>query len=299
MGHDHRHDKSESWDIGFAFALNLVFALLELVGGFLTNSLAIMADAVHDLGDSAALGSAWLLERLSVRKGNATFSYGYRRFSLLGALISASFIMTGSAFIIFHAVPRLFRPEHVHAPGMLAFAAVGIVVNGVAALRLKGAQGMNAKMAAWHLLEDVLGWCAVLVAGMMLLFWDIPVLDPALSIVIALYVLFNVAGNVMKTFGIFMQAVPADADIAGIEQSLRRSSHVMDIHHTHVWSLDGAHHVLTTHVVVDNTATREEIMDLKEHIRTVMHEHGMSHTTVEIEYADEECRIRGHTCNMN
>jgi cobalt-zinc-cadmium efflux system protein len=299
MGHDHRHDRSESRDIGFAFLLNLVFAVIELFGGFLTNSLAIMADAVHDLGDSAALGSAWLLERLSVRKGDASFSYGYRRFSLLGALISASVIMTGSAFILFHAVPRLMRPEHVHAPGMLAFAAMGIAVNGMAMLRLKGAQGMNAKMVAWHLLEDVLGWCAVLVAGIVLLFWDIPVLDPALSIVIALYVLFNVARNLLKTFGIFMQAVPEDADITRIEQSLRRNSHVLDIHHTHIWSLDGTHHVLTTHVVVDNAATREEIMDLKEHIRAVMHEHGMSHTTVEIEYADEECRIRGHTCNMN
>ncbi len=115
MGHDHRHDRSESRDIGFAFVLNLVIALLETLGGFLTNSLAIMADAVHDLGDNAAPGSAWLLERLSVWKGDATFSYGYRRFSPPGALISASVIMTGSAFILLHTVPRLVRPEHIRS----------------------------------------------------------------------------------------------------------------------------------------------------------------------------------------
>lgn len=297
MGHDHHH--SESRDIGIAFTLNLVFAVVEFAGGIITNSLAIMADAIHDFGDSVALGSAWILERLSIRKGDSFFSYGYRRFSLLGALISALVIMAGSAFILIKAVPRLIRPEHAYAPGMLAFAVAGIVINGAAVLRLKGTQGMNAQLVAWHLLEDVLGWAAVLVVSVVLLVKDIPALDPALSIIITLYVLYNVVRNLVKTFGIFMQAVPEDADIARVEQSLRQSEHVVDIHHTHIWSLDGTHHVLTTHVVVDDAATREEIMELKEHIREVMHEHGMSHTTVEIEYAEEECRIRGHTCNMS
>ena len=297
MGHDHHHHQNDSRNIGFAFILNLVFAVIEFIGGIYTNSLAIMADAIHDFGDSVALGSAWLLEQLSLRSGDRFFSYGYRRFSLLGALISAGVIITGSVFILFRAIPRLFHPELPNVPGMLAFAVVGIVVNGAAVLRLKGSTGMNARMVAWHLLEDVLGWAAVLAVSVILLFSDMPVLDPLLSIIITVYILFNVLRNLGKTLGIFLQGVPEDTDIEGIERDLRACGHVLDTHHTHIWSMDGTHHVLTTHVVVDACATREDILKLKEQFRAIILDHGMSHSTVEIEYSDEECRIDGHSCS--
>ncbi|HXK47083.1 MAG TPA: cation diffusion facilitator family transporter [Deltaproteobacteria bacterium] len=298
MGHDHHlHQRSDSKSIGFAFFLNLSFAVIEFIGGIFTNSLAIMADAIHDFGDSVALGSAWVLEQLSLKRGDRQFSYGYRRFSLLGALISAGVIIIGSAFILTRAIPRVLHPEHAYAPGMLAFAVVGIAVNGAAVIRLRGTSGMNAQMVAWHLLEDVLGWAAVLAVSIVLLFKDVPFLDPLLSIIITVYILYNVLRNLGKTLGIFLQGVPEDADIEGIEKDLRACGNVLDTHHTHVWSMDGTHHVLTTHVVVDACATREDILALKGRIRTILHDHGMSHSTVEIEYADEECRIGEHSCN--
>ncbi|MCU0576154.1 MAG: cation diffusion facilitator family transporter [Desulfobacterota bacterium] len=297
MGHDHHHQQGDAKNIGFAFVLNLVFAVIEFVGGIYTNSLAIMADAVHDFGDSVALGSAWLLEQLSLKRGDRLFSYGYRRFSLLGALISAVVIISGSVFILTRALPRLFHPELPYAPGMLAFAVVGIAVNGAAVLRLKDVSGMNARMVTWHLMEDVLGWAAVLAVSIVLLFKDIPVLDPVLSIIISVYILFNVLRTLGKTLGIFLQGVPEDTDVEGIERDLRSCGHVLDTHHTHIWSLDGTRHVITTHVVVDACATKEDILVLKERIRRILHEHGMSHSTVEIEYADEECRIGDHSCS--
>ncbi|HNQ84933.1 MAG TPA: cation diffusion facilitator family transporter [Deltaproteobacteria bacterium] len=299
MGHDHHHVHDDSGSIGFAFILNLVFAIIEFIGGIYTNSLAIMADAIHDLGDSVALGSAWLLERLSLKRGDRFFTYGYRRFSLLGAVISAGVIIAGSVFILFKAVPRLFSPELPHAPGMLALAVAGIVVNGAAVLRLRGASGMNARMVAWHLMEDVLGWAAVLAVSVVLLFRDIPVLDPLLSIIITAYILANVLRNLGKTLGIFLQGVPANTDIEGIERDLRACAHVLGTHHTHVWSMDGTRHVLTTHVVVDSCATREDILQLKERFRAILAKHGMSHSTVEIEYSDEECRIGDDTCGSD
>jgi cobalt-zinc-cadmium efflux system protein len=298
MAHDH-HNHYELGNIRLVFFLNLFFTILEIFGGLWTNSLAILADAIHDLGDSFALGSAWFLERLSMKKGDKLYSYGYRRFSLLGALISATVLVIGSLFILFHAIPRLFNPGHPYAPGMILFAVIGVAVNGAAVLRLKGSTGMNAKMVAWHLLEDVLGWAAVLAISVILMFRDIPGLDPLLSCLITAYVLFNVLRNLGKTFGIFMQGVPDGVDIATIEKDMLSLTHVTCTHHTHVWSLDGMHHVLTTHVVVDKDTTREDIMFIKEHIRSLMLAHGMDHSTVEIEYTGEECRITGDNCSCS
>ncbi|HVN72563.1 MAG TPA: cation diffusion facilitator family transporter [Desulfomonilia bacterium] len=301
--HEHAHHHSELGDIRLAFFLNLVFTVFEIMGGLWTNSLAIMANAIHDLGDSFALGSAWFLERLSAKKGDSLYSYGYRRFSLLGALITAAMLVAGSSLILFKAVPRLIHPlihpQLPNAQGMVLFAVIGIMVNGAAVIRLKGSKGMNAKMVAWHLLEDVLGWTAVLAISIVLLIREIPVLDPLLSCVITLYVLFNVLKNLGKTIGIFMQGVPEGVDITAIEESMRAIKHVTCTHHTHIWSLDGMHHVLTTHVVVDQDATQEDIMHIKENIRYLMITHGMNHSTVEIEYCGEECRISGDSCNCS
>ena len=303
MGHEHvdnhNHQHADLGNIRLAFFLNLIFTILEIFGGLWTNSLAILADAIHDLGDSFALGSAWFLERLSMKKGDALYSYGYRRFSLLGALISATLLIAGSVFILLHAIPRIFHPQHSYAPGMVLFALIGIAVNGAAVLRLKGSTGINAKMVAWHLLEDVLGWSAVLAVSLILLIRDISFLDPLLSCLITAYVLFNVLKNLGNTFGIFMQGVPAGTDIEAIEKSLRCIEHVMGTHHTHIWSLDGTHHVLTTHVVVDQEATREDILKIKGHIRAILDSHDMIHSTVEIEYAGEECRISAGACNCS
>ncbi len=299
MAHDHNHHHNELGNIRLAFFLNLVFTVFEIIGGLWTNSLAIMADAIHDLGDSFALGSAWFLERLSLKKGDTLYSYGYHRFSLLGALITAAMLFTGSLFILLKAIPRLIHPQLPYAPGMLVFAIIGIMVNGAAVLKLKGSAGMNAKMAAWHLLEDVLGWAAVLAVSIILLFKDMPVLDPLLSCLITFYVLFNVLRNLGKTLGIFMQGVPEGVDIVAIETGIRSLKHVTCTHHTHIWSLDGMHHVLTTHVVVDKDATRDDIILIKEHIRDLMLAHDMDHSTVEIEYSGEECRITSDTCNCS
>jgi len=302
MAHDHHHHDhahGELGDIRLAFFLNLVFTVFEILGGLWTNSLAIMADAIHDLGDSFALASAWFLERISIKQGDVNFSYGYRRFSLLGALISATILIIGSFIIFYHALPRLFHPQQPYAPGMAVFAIVGVLVNGAAVVRLRGSTGFNAKIVAWHLLEDVLGWIAVLVISIVLLFMNIPVLDPVLSCIITLYVLVNVLKNLGKTLGIFMQGVPEGVDLAAIEKDLCCIEHVLCTHHTHIWSMDGTNHVLTTHVVVDKEAVRDDIMRIKDRIREIMLSHGMQHSTVEIEYSDEACRITGSTCNCS
>lgn len=287
----HLSSRQGTDDLRLVFLLNLSFTIVEIAGGFWTNSVAILSDAVHDLGDSLALGAAWYLERYAQRGSNRRFSYGYRRFSLLGAWTTTVVLIVGGIFILSEAIPRLFQPEMPHAPGMLFFAMLGISANSIAALRLRGRRSLNTRVAFWHLIEDVLGWVAVFVIAIVLLIVDFPVLDPVLSILITAYILFNVFRHVRQTFLLFLQAVPEDIDLVELRRRLNTLTHVRSTHHTHVWSLDGSQHVLTTHIVVDNVSTKTEVSRLRADVAQLCEEYGFAHTTVEIEWGDNECRM--------
>ena len=270
MAHTHNHidsDNKSTSNIKTAFFLNIFFTIIEVWGGFWTNSTAILSDALHDLGDSLSLGLAWFLQNKSKQKSNEKFTFGYRRFSLLGALVNGIVLVTGSFLILSKAVPRLFYPEHSNAEGMIYFAIGGIIINGAAVLKLKSGKTMNERVVTWHLLEDVLGWVAVLIVGLVLLFEDIHILDPLLSILITLYVLFNVLRNLKKTLLIFLQGVPEELSIKEIEDKVKTIPKVKSTHHAHIWSQDGEHHVLSIHVVVENVKDMEEIIDIKRKIR--------------------------------
>lgn len=289
--HNHHHHHHSTDNIKLAFFLNFGFTILEIIGGILTNSLAIIADAIHDLGDTFALGSAWYLENVSRKKGDEKYSYGYRRFSLLGAVITTLVLITGSLFVLSEAIPRLLNPESVHAEGMLIFAIIGIAVNGYAAFRLHKDSSINSQTVAWHLIEDILGWVAVLIVSIVLMFKDIPILDPILSILITLYILYNVLKNLKKTVTIFLQAVPEETSIAAFNAQISELENVVDVHHTHVWSMDGEHNVLSTHIVVKDNLAQSEILALKETVHQLINQLNVYHSTVEIEYASEICRM--------
>lgn len=292
MTHQHAHDPKTTRGLRLAFFLNLGFALLELVGGFWTNSLAIVSDSLHDLGDSVSLGLSWYLGRYAERGEDVRYTYGYRRYSLLGALINALILVGGSLLILFEALPRLLNPQLPNAQGMMIFAVAGIVINGLAALELRHDTSLNARMVAWHLLEDVLGWAGVLLVNIVLLFRDVPILDPLLSILITLYVLYNVVANLKKTSALFLQAVPGEFDIEEIEETLESIANVRDVHHTHIWSLDGEHHVLTTHLVLNPDATKEDAMDAKCTAKAILANLDLTHITIELEYGGESCSMR-------
>ncbi len=292
MSHSHNDSHDSSVSIRTAFFLNLAFTGVEIVGGILTNSLAIVSDALHDLGDSFSIGLSWYMEHRAHRPSSGPYSYGFRRLSLLAAFVNAVVLIIGSLVILSQAIPRLFRPEHANARGMLILSLVGIAVNGAAVLRLRGGKSMNAQVIAWHLLEDVLGWVAVLAVSISLLITDIHILDPLLSILITAYVLYNVLRNLRKTIAIFLQAAPPDLDVHGVEHALASLPNVLSTHHTHAWSLDGEHHVFTTHVVVPAAATKADILEVKRNALRLMEEADVEHTTIEVEYEDEDCRMR-------
>jgi cobalt-zinc-cadmium efflux system protein len=172
MTHDHHHHDHSSKNLKTAFFLNVAFTVFELIGGLYVNSIAIISDAIHDLGDSLSLGTAWYLDVKSKKAATQSFSFGYRRFSLLGALINCIVLIVGSVFVIHAAIGRIIEPEQSNAKGMLLFAIVGVMVNGYAAWKTSTGKTLNERVITWHLLEDVLGWVAVLIASVVLLFTD-------------------------------------------------------------------------------------------------------------------------------
>ncbi len=287
----HHHDHHQTGNIKVAFFLNLTFTIIEIIGGLLTNSMAILSDALHDLGDSLSLGLSWYFQRLSNRGRTNTFSYGYKRFSLLGAVINALVLFAGSVVLLIHAVPRLWYPETTDAHGMLLLAILGILVNGAAVVKLRKGRSMNEKVVALHLLEDVLGWVAVLIGSVLMMYFDLPWIDPLLSLLISLYMLFNVFSNLKASMVIILQGTPNEIDIAGVREKLREMKEVIDIHDCHAWSMDGEYNILTIHVVLDQDYKLSEQVEIKKAIEKLLEKESVHHMTIAFESKDEHCTL--------
>lgn len=288
MGHSHHHDHSEG-NIKVAFFLNLLFAIIEIIGGLWTNSVAILSDAVHDLGDSLTLGLSWYFAKAAKKDKNQQFSYGYKRLSVVGAIISSIVLITGSVFIMIEAIPRLFDPVNPNTEGMILLAIGGVVVNGIAALRLSKGHSLNEKAVFNHLLEDVLGWVATLIGALIMHFTDFPTIDPILSILIALFILFNVYKNLKESFRIILQATPENIDITKIRDEIQKVAGVLSLHDCHAWSMDGNYHILSIHLVVANTSSLKDLEKIKKAVKQKASNLGINHATIEFETEEEDC----------
>lgn len=287
----HQHKGGdEHTRIGFVFFLNLIFTIIEFVGGLLTNSTAIMADAIHDLGDTLSIGLSCFLAKLSNKNPTEEFSYGYRRFSLLAAFINAVVLILGSIYVLIEAIPRLSNPQMPMAEGMFFLAIFGVLVNGFAAFKLSKGNTLNERVLNWHLLEDVLGWIAVLIISIILYFFDWPILDPILSIIFTLFILFNVLRNLYETMRLFLQAAPDVKTLDAVKRSLMKLEYVIDLHKMHIWSLDGEHHVFTAHLVLDKYINHKTHQALKNNILEILSEYQFVFTTIELEFSTEKCR---------
>lgn len=288
-GHDHGHQHDDVKNIKVAFFLNTAFTLLEIAGGFFTNSIAILSDAVHDLGDSLSLGLAWYFQKVAKKGSDTAYSYGYKRFSLLGAVINSIVLIVGSVIILSAAIPRIFHPQSTNAEGMFVLAIIGVLVNGAAVFRLKKGNSINEKVVSLHLLEDVLGWLAILIGSVVMYFFDVPVLDPIMSVAIALFVLYNVYKNLRQSLRIILQGIPEELDITEITTHFQKFDEIESVHDLHIWSIDGNYNVLTVHVVLKQALDLEKLADLKIKIRKSLIDEGIQHATFEFETAAESC----------
>jgi cobalt-zinc-cadmium efflux system protein len=299
--HSHAHEHGSVKNIKNAFLLNISFVVIEIVGGLLTNSVAILSDAIHDLGDSISLGLAWYLEKLGDRESDHKFNYGYKRFSILGALFNILVLIGGTFFVVYHAIPRLLHPESVKAEGMIALAVVGVIINGLAVLNVKKGKKLSEKVVTLHLLEDVFGWVAVLVVSIVLLFFDLPVLDPILSLLISAYIIKNVISGLIRITKMLLQGVPDGFVVRETTDFiLDNTPQALDVHDMRAWTLDGEENVLTFHMAVDDGVTVAESIEMKRHIKDLLAERGFKYVTIEVENiddcSDKNCPKRTNSC---
>ncbi|VBB44778.1 Cation diffusion facilitator family transporter [uncultured Paludibacter sp.] len=285
--HSHTHEVK---NIKAAFFLNFFFSLVEIVGGIFTNSVSILSDAIHDMGDSISLGMAWYFQKISTKKSDTKYTYGYKRFSVMGALITSIVLIVGSVIILSEAIPRLFHPQETQAKGMFLLAILGIIINGAALFQLKKGDSLNEKVVSLHFLEDVLGWAAVLIGATVIYFWKIYIIDPILSIAIALFVLRNVYKNVREISRIILQGTPHSIETENLKSEiLKIDENIQSIHDFHLWTVDGNYNVLTIHLVLKEKRNLEQLSALKDKIRQTLNEKEVEHATIEFETPNEEC----------
>lgn len=277
--------------IFIAFILNLFFSIFEVIGGIITGSVAIASDAIHDFGDATSIGISYFLERVSEKKPNEKYTYGYARFSVLGGLITTLILLISSGIVIYNAILRIITPTVIDYNGMLIFAIIGLVVNVIATYFTHGGSSINQKAVNLHMLEDVLGWLVVLIGAIVIRFTNLYIIDPILSIAVALFVIFNSIKNLLQIIDIFLIKAPKDINVAEIIESVKGVNGVVDVHHVHVWTIDGESNCATLHLVVN-----EFDSDIKRKVKEEVNEHGILHVTIEMEKALENCEEQD--CNL-
>ena len=274
-------------NILIAFLLNLAFSIFEFAGGLFTNSVAIMSDAVHDLGDALSIGMSYFLEKKSKKNPDATHTYGYKRYSVLGSLITTVILLTGSVFVIVNAVKRLINPVEINYNSMLIFAVIGVVVNLLGAFFTHKGDSLNQKAVNLHMLEDVLGWIVVLVGAVVMKFTDISVIDPLMSIAVAVFILVNTLKNLKKMLDLFLMKTPDSISVEEIEKSVMEIEGVCSVHHVHLISIDSYDIYATMHIVADG-----DFAEIKHKVKDRLKEKKVSHITLELESPDELCSER-------
>lgn len=271
-------------NILIAFILNLSFSVFEIIGGFFTGSVAIISDAVHDLGDATSIGVSYFLEKKSKKQPDNTYTYGYARFSVMGSVITTLILLLGSVMVIYNAVLRIINPVEINYNGMIIFAVVGALVNFLAAYFTKDGDSLNQKAVNLHMLEDVLGWIVVLVGAIIMRFTDIRIIDPLMSMGVAIFIFVNALKNLKEVLDLFLEKIPDNISIEEIKNHIKEIDGVIDAHHIHIWSMDGYHNYATMHIVAN-----ENSHEIKDKIREELKEHGIGHATLEIESPTDYC----------
>lgn len=281
-------------NILLAFLLNLSFSIIEFIGGLFTNSVAIMSDSIHDLGDSLSIGVSYLLEKKSKKKPDDLYTYGYIRYSVLGAIITTTILIVSSILVSIQAVKRIINPVEINYQGMLWLSVLGIIVNFLAVFFTRKGHSINQKAVNLHMLEDVLGWIIVFIGSIIMMFTNIIVIDSILSIILSLFILLSSLNNLKKVLDLFLEKVPLGMSIVKLKQIISQIDGVIDTHHVHIWSLDGVNNYATLHVVVNEIDS-----NIKKEIKDKLFEYGIKHVTIELENKyehchEEECEVDTH-----
>ena len=277
-------------NILIAFILNIAFSIFEFLGGLFTNSISILSDSLHDLGDAISIGISYFMEKKSKKHADNKYTYGYIRYSVLGGVITTTILLVGSILVIVGAVKRIINPVEVNYSGMIILAIIGVILNFIAAYVTREGDSINQKAVNLHMLEDVLGWIVVLIGAIIMNFTDIRIIDPIMSIGVAIFILINSLKNLKRVLDLFLEKTPEDVDIEELKEHLLNINGVDDIHHIHVWSIDGYNNYATMHIV----SKSKDINKIKKEIREELEEHNICHAILETEDEvcdDKECHV--------
>ena len=279
--------------VWLAFFLNLSFAIVEFIAGGIFGSSAVLADSVHDFGDAIAIGISAFLESISNRKEDSHYTLGYKRFSLLGAMVTAVILMTGSGMVILENMVKLFHPQPVNEDGLLWLGIIAISVNILASLVIRKGQTKNESILSLHFLEDTLGWVAVILMAIVLKYTDWYILDPLLSLAISLFILSKAIPRFWSTLRIFLDAVPEGVNIHKIKTDLAELNHVASINQLNLWTMDGLEKNAIVHVCLEHVKHMEVC---KESIRDLLKERGFQNVTIEVD--EDLATHRAHKRNI-
>lgn len=279
--------------VWLAFLLNLSFAIVEFIAGGIFGSSAVLADSIHDLGDALAIGLSAFLETISNRKEDSHYTLGYKRFSLLGAMVTAVILMTGSGMVILENMVKLFHPQPVNDEGLLWLGIIAISVNVLASLVIRKGQTKNEFILSLHFLEDTLGWLAVILMAMVLRYTDWYILDPLLSLAISFFILSKVIPRFWSTLKIFLDAVPEGVDIKQVKNDLEQLDNVSSINQLNLWTMDGLEKNAIVHVCLEHVKHMEVC---KESIRDLLKESGFQNVTIEVD--EDLATHRAHKRNI-
>lgn len=271
-----------------AFILNTVFALFELLGGAFTGSVAILSDAVHDGGDALSIGISYFLQRKSRKGADERYTYGYGRYSVLGAAVTDTVLIIGSLTVIYKGILKMLNPSEIRVDGMLLFAVAGFVVNLVAVFVTRGGDSLNQRAVNLHMLEDVLGWAVVLAGSVVIKLTGLYIIDPIMSVGVSLFILIHAVKSFRGIIDLFLERVPDGFDTQEIKKHLLEIEGVTDIHHIHLRSFDGESVFMSLHAVIDEA----DPAAVKRAVREELKAHGIAHCTVETEAEGEECGER-------
>ena len=271
-------------NILIAFILNLAFSVFEFFGGIFTGSVAIISDALHDIGDAASIGISYFLEKKSKKAPDEKYTYGYIGYSVIGAFVTTLILLLGSIVVVYNAIDRIIHPVTINYEGMIVFAVVGVCINFAAAFITREGDSLNQKAVNLHMLEDVFGWIVVLVGAVVMKFTDFAIIDPIMSIGVAIFIIINSVKNLKEIFELFLEKTPCGIEVEEIKNHIQEIDEVIGVHHIHIWSIDGANNYATMHIV-----TNSDSHEIKEKVRAELKEHGICHATLELEKEGEHC----------
>lgn len=269
-------------NIFIAFILNLLFSIFEIIGGIMTRSISIISDAIHDFGDALSIGIAYFLERLSIKNPDEVYTYGYKRYSVLGAVITNAILFMGAILVIYNAIIRIINPVTINYNGMIIFGIIGFIVNLIASFITRNGNSLNQKAVNLHMFEDVLGWAIVLIGAIIMKFTDLSIIDPIMSILVSLYILTHVVKHFETILNVFLEKTPINISLDNIRKELLKIKDIKDVHHIHIWTLDGFNNYATMHIISDNN-------DVKKQVRKKLLELNINHVTLELESLEEKC----------